>query len=444
MLVNFTFENWQSFRNKTTLSLVASRERQHSERIPKNTKYKIGILPVAAIYGGNASGKTKLFNALAFAKKFIVRVTQPESSIAREYFKLDNECAKKPSKFTFELLVDDIFYEFSFAVTNSHVIEEKLIKIIGNKEKILYHRTQNKKIMFPDDITLQKDQRLQFVAEGTRENQLFLTNTVDQKIEHFKKIYDWFKYTLILISPNTSFDIFGQLMQEGLTLNEKMNNTLTELDTGITRLGSENIPIENLPIPENIKTKILEELPEGDSSLYSLENRIVLTKNNGVLSAKKLVAYHKSSTGKDIIFDLEQESAGTLRMFDLLPGLFSLCDHNTSKVFVIDELDRCLHTLLTRTLLETFFASCSQKTCSQLLFTTHDALLIDQKLFRRDEIWVAERDKQGCTSLISFGEYKNIRFDKDIRKSYLQGHLGGIPKIRLLNIPGSKNKKNNK
>lgn len=431
MLISFSTENWQSFRDKATLSMLASRERQHKERIANIDKYGINVLPVAAIYGGNASGKTKLFNALAFAKYFIVNVTQPDSFIAREHFKLDDAYANKPTKFNFELLIEDIFYEFSFAVTSSYVTEEKLIKFFGNTEKVIYQRDGSKITI--NDITLKKEQRLQFLAEGTRSNQLFLTNTVDQKMEHFKKIYDWFKNTLVLIAPNSTYSSYDQFMQEGMLLYNSMNNALVELDTGITSLGEEKIPIENFP--QTIRNKILENLPDGSSvnlHLSDPENRFVITKKNGVLSAKKLIAYHKTIDGKKVKFEFGQESAGTLRIIDILPAFFALCTPKSPKIFIIDELDRCLHTLLTRALLESFLSTCTQEGRSQLLFTTHDALLIDQQLFRRDEIWVTERNSNGGTSLFSFGEYKNIRFDKDIRKSYLRGHLGGIPKINLL------------
>lgn len=98
---------------------------------------------------------------------------------------------------------------------------------------------------------------------------------------------------------------------------------------------------------------------------------------------------------------------------------------------MIDEIDRSLHTLLTRSLLEVYLSCCSTETRSQLLLTTHDVLLMDQQLLRRDEMWVTERDTEGVSNLFSFSEYKDIRYDKDIRKSYLQGRLGGIPRILL-------------
>ena len=116
---------------------------------------------------------------------------------------------------------------------------------------------------------------------------------------------------------------------------------------------------------------------------------------------------------------------------DLLPAFLELAAPGSKNVFVIDEVDRSLHTLLTRRLLEAYLASCFADTRSQLLLTTHDVLLMDQQLLRRDEMWVAERKSTGASTLVSFAEYKDVRYDKDIRKSYLQGRLGGIPRILL-------------
>ncbi|MBT3291657.1 MAG: AAA family ATPase, partial [Victivallales bacterium] len=119
------------------------------------------------------------------------------------------------------------------------------------------------------------------------------------------------------------------------------------------------------------------------------------------------------------------------RVIDLLPAFQQLWGQTSAKVFVIDELDRSLHTLLTRQLLEAYLDTCSKDTRSQLLLTTHDVLLMDQDLLRRDEMWVVERDSSGSSSLLSFSDYKKVRYDKDVRKSYLQGRLGGVPRILL-------------
>ena len=126
---------------------------------------------------------------------------------------------------------------------------------------------------------------------------------------------------------------------------------------------------------------------------------------------------------------MSQESDGSQRVIDLLPAFLMISAAKSRKVFVIDEVDRSLHTLLTKRLLETYLSSCSAESRAQLLFTTHNVLLMDQRLLRRDEMWVTERNADGVSSLFSFSEYKDVRYDKDIRKSYLQGRLGGVPRI---------------
>ena len=418
-----------SFREQVSLSMIASRERQHKERVPRIDKYKIGLLPIAVIYGGNASGKTNLFKALSFAKKFVVKGTQLNSLIPIEPFQLDSRGVDLPASFSFELLIEEMIYEFSFVVTKKAVLEEKLVQIAGSSEKVLYHRKgDNAKF----DVSLKSDQSLQFAFKGTRDNQLFLTNSVSQKVETFKTIYDWFKNTLQLVAPDTRFEQFERFLDEGHPLYSTMNSMLAKLDTGITHLGGEEIPFENLPLPEPLKTKLKEDVKEGVTVRIMpqpINERFLVTRKNGELVAKKLVTFHSRSDGIDVKFEMLHESDGSKRAIDLLPAFLEVSAARSRKVYVVDEVDRSLHTLLTRRLLETYLSCCSHESRSQLLFTTHDVLLMDQQLFRRDEMWVTERDTDGVSSLVSFSEFKDVRYDKDIRKSYLQGRLGGVPRI---------------
>ena len=217
-----------------------------------------------------------------------------------------------------------------------------------------------------------------------------------------------------------------------------MNKALSQLDTGIEKLpGSETIDIENLPLPEDFKTDLIEELDENEiARIHAPENkRYQITKKQGQLKVDKLVSYHNNSKGDSIHFEINQESDGAQRIIDLLPIFVDLTG-GCNKVFFIDEIDRSLHTLITQELLYTYLLSCNNETRSQLIFTTHDVMLMDQRLFRRDEMWVTEREPTGCTTLFSFSDYKNIRYDKNIRKSYLEGRLGGIPRILLTMKPG--------
>jgi uncharacterized protein len=428
MLISFSVENWLSFKNIASLSMVAGREKQHQERVPFIPEYDLRLLPVAAVYGGNASGKTNLFKALSFAKDRIIQGALPDTAIPVEPFRLDPACVDSPASFVFQLLVGGKCYEFGFRLNRSRIFEEWLTEILKTTNKNLYHRNKDQ-IEFSTEF--KKDEFLNYAFQGTRENQLFLTNAISQKVERFKPIYDWFRDRLVMIAPDSRFGPFEKFLQEKHPLYSKMNVILSQLDSGIAHLGGESISFDNLPMPENLKNQIQSELAEGSALRYvSLPSneRYIIFKNNGAIEAKKLVSYHIDSNEKEIRFDINQESDGTQRAIDLVPAFLELSMDN-NRVFVIDELDRSLHTLLTKHLIESYLESCTEKSRSQLLMTTHDALLMDQKLFRRDEMFATERNSDGSSSLITFSDYREIRSDKDIRKSYLQGRLGGVPRI---------------
>jgi len=437
MLISFELENWMSFRDRVTFSMVASRERQHRERITKLDRYGVSVLPVAAIYGGNASGKTNFFKALNFAKQFIVKGSQPDSNIPVDPYRLDDEYILKPTRFKFEILVNNTIYEYLFAVTRSKVTEERLVQISGSSEKLLFDRFKHE---FPIENAVMED-RLEFVYQGTRDNVLFLTNTVSQKVETYLPVYQWFRDSLELIAPDTRFGGYEHFLDDVHPLYSIMNEAIPQLDMGFTQLGGEELPFDSLNIPEPIKLKLNEDVKEGETVRVmsnTANERFVVTRKGGELVAKKLVTYHIKEDGTKARFEMRQESDGSQRVIDLLPAFLVMLNKKSEKVFIIDEVDRSLHTMLVRKFIETYLNNCSDSTRTQLLFTTHDVLLMDQNLLRRDEMWVAERDSRGASTLMSLSDYKDIRYDKDIRKSYLQGRLGGIPKILLGDLSPSK------
>ena len=333
----------------------------------------------------------------------------------------------KVSRFVFEILVDETVYEYAFAVTKREVREERLVRVNSRRERVLFER-QRSTITFDGH----KDRDFwSFAFRGTDQNQLFLTNAVSQKVEAFRPIYQWFE-RLQLISPQARYEPIERFFESSRPLSTAVNQMLSNLDTGIERLSGEEMRWDALPEGEALKELLSEVAPQEKSirvGLNSTDDRIVVSNESGNLKLQKLVSFHSKVGGGEVKFELRNESDGSKRVIDLLPAFLDLSSSQSSGVYIIDELDRSLHTLLTRRLLESYLASCSKDNRTQLLFTTHDLLLMDQDLLRRDEMWVAERDHQGVSKLISLAEYREIRKDKDIRKSYLQGRLGGIPRI---------------
>ncbi|XCN73662.1 MAG: ATP-binding protein [Candidatus Electrothrix aestuarii] len=428
MIISFSLENWMSFRDPVTFSMLATEERRHRGRIAKLGKYQTKVLPIAAVYGGNASGKSNLFKALNFAKSLVVNITQLDEAIPVQTFCLDADRADQPARFAFELLIDEVIYDFSFAVTGTAVVEEQLVKITGEQEEVLYSRPGR-----PPEAP-----SLQVVFHGTRDNQLFLTNSVSQKVSAFRPVYDWFKDTLKLVSPDSSPGLLSTVLNGPLS--HTMNELLQQLDTGIVDMSGEEVPLEHISfsLPDTLKHEIQKNLKEGATAtvrdpLSQTGGLTILfvTRKGEKLIAKKLMTSHRKTDGTEAKFEMHQESDGTLRVIELLPVFLDLSDNTSNRVYVIDEIDRSLHTLLTRRLLQGYLDGCSAKTRSQLLLTTHDVLLMDKELLRHDEMWVTERDAAGASTLFSFSEYKEADKDKDIRKSYLQGRLGGIPHILL-------------
>lgn len=422
MILSFSFENWMSFRDKVTISAVASRQRRHKGRLPWVKAYEIYILPILAIYGGNASGKSNIFNAFRFAKELIIKSKDIDEEIDVEPFLLSPEFVERPSRFWFELLIKEKVYEYSFSVTRKAVHEEKLVEIRPASEKILYERKENSRF-----VVHNRNEFLRNLEKRTRKNQLFLTNSILLNEVDYKDIYEWFRYSLKLVSPESVFGNLEDILEDKKDFRYKwVNSMLGELDTNIIRLDSEDVT--DPKIKEVVKKLSPMAILKGMGERYFMELQ------DGEAHVKKLVLYHKAGKNREVKFSAAQESDGTMRLLELLPAFFACEAFSEAKgesglVYFIDELDRSIHYLVLHKLIENLVSSCNANSRSQFIFTTHDLLLMDQELLRRDEIILVERDDSGVSSVIPLNEYKGVRLDKDIRKSYLQGRFGGIPKI---------------
>ena len=430
MLISLTVQNWMSFRDAVHFSMIASRDRKHGERVPRVRKYPLRILPIAVLYGGNASGKTNFFRALHFARNLVVEGTKPDSLIPGvQPFLLDDESANEPSRFIFEILSRECMYEFDFTVNRESVLAEKLIEIRSSGEKTLYDRRAGKPHFHP---ALARNRFLQFAFQGTRGNQLLLTNATSQKVNTFRPVFDWFR-DLRMVAPDARFGPVERFRDEDARLHRKMNELLPRLDMGINRLGRERIAPELLRFPAQLQSQREQDRKEGAAAHIpgDTDDILGLLRDAGQRAAYKLVTYHSKNDGTETPFDLAQETDGAKRVIHLLPALLELAAPDSKKVCAIDEFARSLHPLLAWTLLQLFLDQCSHASRAQLLLTTHDTQLMDRRIWRRDEIWMAERDPAGHSRLFSVSEYQEERAHPDVRKNYLEGRMGGIPNTLL-------------
>lgn len=432
MLVSFSVTNWASFRDKTTFSMIASEDEEHLDRIPKLKGYNIDVLPVAAIYGGNASGKSNFCDAFSFMQNLVVKGIDLGNPIYVNPFRLDSKTSEAPSRFEIILFVEHEIYEFSLVVDSEEILEEKLtVNFDGENENVVYSRI-DREIEF-GEIAVDKN-FLSFIFKSTRKNQLFLYKAIDSGCEYFEPVYDWFKEKLHVISPNISSDFsFGSKCFVPNSPEHLMFNELfSKLDVGISKIIDHS---RNLT-EEEIEAYYTAFFADGDSKVQIRDNfGSSLVRLNGKSDGSDEILlrtpYHKAVNGSEVEFNMFDESDGSKRLINFIPGFINLLKTEADSVFIIDELDRSLHTLLTRKLLEIFLDRCSAESRSQLIFTTHDVLLMDKDLFRLDEMWTVERGNFGQSAISALSDYEQAFDDKDIRKSYLEGRVGGIPHFLL-------------
>lgn len=442
MLLQFAVENYACFAEEALFSMVASAGPEHPRHLVQSqTGRRPRILRLAALYGANAHGKTKLIEALRFAQSLVILGTKSGRRIPTQPYRLDRQSREKPSRFDFLIDYEGVEYSYGFAVDAVRVHEEWLFVRETAREARYFERVtdaDNKVTveMGPKFAGSDKKRRrfLEFVAQGTRPNQLFLTEAVDRNVEVLKPLFRWFKSVLTVVSAEEAPQPLAVRINREEDFVEFMADFLRNAGTGIDGLSSEEEPLDfekHFPgVPAGLREDIETELPQG--AIYSLpgpdgQSLTIYCDDQARPTVARLKTRHIGRDAIEANFDFEDESSGTQRLMEILPILADAA--SGERVYVVDELDRKLHPLLSRLFVSSFIDRCADEQRTQLVFTTHDTHLMDLEVLRRDEIWFFEKDRYGSSRLYSMNALK-VRPDLKLEKSYLNGRFGGVPLIR--------------
>lgn len=428
MIVDFSIKNWMSFKEETKFSFLANKNYMNGRKIPFIGEYDIELLPISALFGGNAAGKTNFVEAFKFAQNMVITGTLTGDRIPVVPFLLDAKSSNQPSDFKFTLLIDKILYEYQFSVNQKKILYESLkSRNPDNCEKLFYSRNLQE-INLGNDIKLDS---FEIIREITTEGQLFLNNTAHFNLKLLQPVYNWFKRSLRLITPNMVFPQLAQKFDENNFQIDRLNEALDYFDTGISEIENHKLKPEVIDALLQSEDNLRNYRHDGTSNNPELLKRGILLQvgKNEPVSANQLVSKHYIPSGETVEFNLSQESEGTRRLIDLLPSFFDLTINADLSVLIIDEIDRSLHSILTKSLIKSYLETTNENSRIQLLFTTHDQSLLNPKILRRDETWVTERDSEGVTKMYSFGDYKDIPLEKNIFELYESGILRGIPHI---------------
>ncbi len=416
MLIQFNFKNFKSFREEAVLDLSAAKMTEFSDRVVTVGSEK--ILPVAAIYGANASGKSNVYSAFEYMSKYVVdsfKYGGEEEKFEKfrpTPFLFDSTSANAESGFeVYFTLSDDKserIYNYGFCIDKDGVTEEWLnakAKTARKYSTLFYRGTADEELDlsgFPkssrDNIQVALEKQVLIISLGAK-----------LKIGKCKAIRDWFLANEFADfgDPFTNF-FMSHRLPKGFAEDKKVQQKIVEYFASFD---------------EHIKDFRIEKVPQEEESKEE---------------KYKINALHKMIDSDEMAeIPLGLESAGTLKMFALYPELQEVLERGS--VFFIDELNARLHPLLVRNFLLTFLNPNINQNHAQLVFTTHDTWQLSNRLLRRDEIWFTEKDERGVSTLYSLADFidedgDRIRKDENYEKNYLIGKYGAIPALKSIDV----------
>lgn len=415
MLIQFNFKNFKSFRDEAVLDLSATKMTEFSERITTIGNEK--ILPVAAIYGANASGKSNVYNAFLYMSKYVVdsfKYGDDEDVfdiIAPTPFLFESKSANAESNFEvyFTLPKDssERVYNYGFSLDKEGIKEEWLnskAKTARKYTTIFYRNAEENELDlsgFPkssrDNIQVALEKQVLVVSLGAK-----------LKVGKCKEIRDWF-----------------------------MANEFADFGDPVTNFFlSRRLP-KGFVDDKNVQKKVIEYFASFDNHIKDFNIEKVPGDGENKDESYKISSLHKMIDSEDFAeLPLGLESAGTLKMFALYPELQDVLERGS--LFFVDELNARLHPLLVRNFLLTFLNPEINKNNAQLIFTTHDTWQLSNQVLRRDEVWFVEKDNNGISNLYSLADYvdegSHIRKDENYEKNYMLGKYGAIPMLKALNL----------
>ena len=449
MLIRFNVKNFLSFSERENghsqeFSMIAGKVRNKASHLYEDSKIK--LLKFAAVYGANAAGKSNLVKAFSYMKR-IVLDGLPKGH-TDSYCKIKESNKEKASYFELEIMIKGKYYAYGFEVilNQSKFISEWLIELISDgKEKLIFSRDiENENYQFGDIAkTPGLGEKLNVYAEDIQSDDSVLLlhmmnenkKTLYQKFKSasvFRDVYLWIENNLDINYPGmTISDYLYMIKQENI---EDICESISSFGTGITNFKMVPIPLKQVleALPGKLRDVLVSDIEKQIAGLKKNQKRknvqIVIRSPREFFTIN--IDRHEPITcetinflhgNENVLFNISEESDGTVRILDLLSVLLS----EGNKTYVIDELDRCLHPSLTYKFVETYLQLARSKNI-QLIVTTHESRLLDFDLLRRDEIWFVNKRKSGESDIYSLEEY-NTRFDQKIDKAYLEGRYGGVP-----------------
>lgn len=411
MLLDFRVKNFRSFRDEQVFSLVAAKDKtlQDLNTMPSGIKAAPLLVRSAVMYGANAGGKSNFIKAMQYMRGVVIEsasVMHPGQTFNVQPFRLDSDSSTLPTEFEITFILEGVRYQYGFTLTPQRVLSEYLLVYRAFKPQQWFNRhydpDTNKDVYeFGSGLKGQKS-----VWEGaTRANSLFLSMAVQLNSEQLRPVFDWFVHKLVIfnditpLAPQYSVEMLRR--PEG---RQVICNFLKAADISIADIDVVTRTIPGQAVHFDLaadKTEVREE----EQEVHELR-------------------FHHVTEHGTAVFGLNDESAGTRNLLFLTGPVLDILDRGTT--LVVDELDNSMHPLLVRRLVEMFHNRALNAKGAQLIFSTHDTSLLDNDLFRRDQVWFVEKSADQASSLYPLSDF-SPRKNEAIGRGYLIGRYGALP-----------------
>ncbi len=418
MLVEFSVTNYLSFRDQATLSLVKakSQELKETNTFDPAVPATPALLNGAAIYGPNAAGKSNLIKALRFMEGAVSKSAakgQLGEKIKVTPFLLDERNRNMPSEFEITFVSQGVRYQYGFTTTNEQILEEWLLAYPKGRPQRWIERAFDKNSGSYNWGAMDKlEGQKQVWQEATRPNALFLSTAIQLNNQQLKPVFDWFSETLHVAGFGRWHPGFSIDCCEDEKLKDKVTNFLKAADVGIDGIDLEKEKFTSQALPDEMPDELKRQIEEK-------------FKDKPIMN---VITTHSLSNGDKVLFDLDDESDGTQKIFALSgPWLDTLAN---GYVLVIDELHDNLHPLIVKFLVNLFRDKETNPKNAQLIFTTHDTSILNQEVFRRDQIWFCEKDKGQASKLYPLTDFSPRKGVENLEKGYLSGRYGALPYLK--------------
>lgn len=385
MLIQFTIENHRSIKDGAVISFAASKDKS-LEACLLHPDEKRSLLPVISIYGANAAGKSNVLHALLTLKDMVAGDAAKLSKgqkLPWEPFAGND----RPTSFEVMYIYGGVRYVYGVSFDAKKIRSEYLYHWPNGREALIFSR-ENGNYEFRDNVQEQTT-----LSGRTPDNKLYLVSSNDWNLPQTENAYKWF---------------FEDLCS-------------------ITDLSSSSETVAEIVKSDEQKARILKELLLADLGISDVSIKTLAGKKEEpiITTTHRMITEDGSTEHFELLMD--QESSGTQRFFARIGGWLQAMENGS--LLIVDEIEHSMHPLLTRRLIEMIQDSEINKNGAQLIFTTHDAQLLDLTFLRRDQIWFAEKNENTCaTELYSLASF-SPRKGENIRKGYLQGRFGAIPFI---------------